>query len=172
MGTWTTTPRTWVAGEIPTAAMFNSNLRDFGRAFSDAFTSYTPTLKDAGNNTLANWTCTGSYLQAGKFVMVKFDLLAGSSPGTGTGTWRINLPVNALTTGPANWSIAGKALILDNSDSKYTEPRISIDGSGYFTLWYLSAVSNGTQTGVSAGNPITTWAVNDRIVGQFAYEAA
>ena len=38
MGTWTTTPRTWVAGEVVTASQFNANLRDFGRAFSDAWT--------------------------------------------------------------------------------------------------------------------------------------
>jgi len=97
MGTWTTTPRTWVAGEVPTATHFNGNLRDFGRAFADAWTSYTPTLTASTTNP-TNWTQTGYYMQAGKLVHVKVQLAAGASMTAGSGTYRIALPVNANTT--------------------------------------------------------------------------
>ncbi len=171
MGVWTTTPRTWVAGEVPTATHFNENVRDLGRAFADAWTSYTPTLKDSTNATLANWTCTGKYLRAGKFVVARFDLVAGSSPGVGTGVWRIDLPATAATLGAPNpWSM-GSFLAMDASPAQYTQGRISIDGTGYCSLWYLTTNVNGAQTGVASGAPIT-WASGDRIVGSFTYEAA
>jgi len=96
MGVWTTTPRTWVAGEVPTATHFNENVRDFGRAFSDAWTSYTPTLTASTTNP-TNWTQTGYYMQAGKLVIAKFKLTAGASMTAGSGTYYIALPVTANT---------------------------------------------------------------------------
>ena len=97
MGSWTATPRTWVAGEVPTAANFNSDVRDFGRAFADAWTSYTPTLTAASSNP-TNWTAAGYYVRAGKLVIAKFVLTAGASMTNGSGTYRVALPVNAGTT--------------------------------------------------------------------------
>lgn len=166
---YTSSPPTFAAGEMPPTSKFN-NIRDFMRAFTDPFTAYTPTLKDATNATLANWTCAGRYLQAGKLAIVQFDLLAGSSPGVGTGVWRLNLPVNARTGSPNPWHQGGFT-VVDASTGSLTSGRVSIDGAGYFGLWYQSALVNGSQTGLAAAAPIT-WAAGDRIVGSFLYEAA
>lgn len=167
---YTGVPHDWTTSEEVTAAKLNK-ARDFFRAFTDAWTSYTPTLKDAGNNTLANWTCTGRYVQAGKFVVVAFDIVAGVSPGVGTGVWRIGLPVTARTGSPNPWHMAGGFTVTDASPLAFTTGRISIDGAGYFGCWYQSALVNGSQTGLAGGAPIT-WASTDRITGSFIYEAA
>lgn len=171
MGAFTDNPPTFAVGEKAGVAAKLNTLRDFARAFTDAFTAYTPTLKDSTNATLANWTCTGRYFQAGKLVLVQFDLLAGSSPGVGTGAWRINLPVNARTGVPQPWHQAGGFTATDASPLAFTTGRISIDGAGYFGCWYQSALVNGSQTALAGGAPIT-WAANDRITGSFWYEAA
>jgi hypothetical protein len=92
MGVWTATPRTWVAGEVPTAANFNTDVRDFGRAFSDAWVSYTPTVTSAGG-TFTSVTPTGFYMRAGKMIHARIKIIV-TTVGTATGAIRVTLPVN------------------------------------------------------------------------------
>lgn len=92
MGIWTATPRTWVAGEVPTAANFNENLRDLGRAFADAWTSYTPTVTASGG-TFTLVTATGAYMRAGALVHARVKIVV-TTVGTATGGIRFTLPVN------------------------------------------------------------------------------
>lgn len=167
MGTWTTTPRTWVAGEVPTATHFNENLRDFGRAFADAWTSYTPTLTASTTNP-TNWTQTGYYMRAGKLVICRFLLTAGGSVTAGSGNYRIALPVNANTTVPF-----GPAMVyaFDSSAGSILHPRISIDNTAYLQLWYPATWPTGTNTGVTHNTPFA-WASGDTIGGALIYEAA
>ena len=167
MGTWTTTPRTWVAGEVPTATHFNENVRDFGRAFSDAWTSYTPTLTASTTNP-TNWTQSGYYMRAGKLVICRFLLVAGASVTAGTGTYRIALPVNANTTIRHG---ASMAFCYDSSANSTALPRIYVENTAYVTLLYPATWPTGTQTSVSATAPFT-WDANDEIGGGFVYEAA
>ena len=166
MGTWTATPRTWVAGEVPTAANFNTDVRDFGRAFADAWTSYTPTLTASTTNP-TNWTQTGYYMRAGKLVICKFILTAGASVTAGSGTYRVALPVNASTTISVGPSMA---YVFDSSASAIMHPRISIDNTAYVGLWYPAAWPSGANTAVGSGT--YTWAQNDQIAGALVYEAA
>ena len=167
MGTWTATPRTWVAGEVPTAANFNSDVRDFGRAFSDAWTSYTPTLTASTTNP-TNWTQTGYYMRAGKLVIAKFKLTAGASVTAGSGTYRVALPVNANTTIPFGPCFA---YALDASASSIVRPHISIDNTAYVVLYYPATWPSGTNTAVASATPYT-WASGDAIGGALIYEAA
>lgn len=166
MTAWTSTPRTWVAGEVPTATHFNENVRDFGRAFADAWTSYTPTLTASTTNP-TNWTQTGYYMRAGKLVICRFVLTAGASVTAGSGTYRIALPVNANTTVGVGPSMA---YAFDSSASAILHPRISIDNTAYIGLWYPATWPSGTNTAV--GNATYTWAVNDQIAGALVYEAS
>ena len=171
MGTWTTTPRTWVAGEVPTAAMFNANLRDFGRAFSDAFVSYTPTLTASTTNP-TGWTQTGYYTQVGKLVLVKFKLTAGASMTAGTGAYRMALPVAAnVTIGTS--TVGGVVEAWDNSLSSWGTPKplIRDSASSVVAFMYPATWPTGTQTEVGAAAP-WTWAANDFLRGAFWYEAA
>lgn len=171
MAAFTGNPPTFAVGEKAGVAAKLNTLRDFVRAFTDAFTPYTPTLKDSTDATLANWTCAGRYLQAGKLILVQFDLLAGSSPGVGTGGWRIDLPATSRSGAPLQWH-QGNFTAIDASPSAFTTGRVTVgSGATYFSCWYQSALVNGTQTSLAGGAPIT-WANGDRIVGEFWYEAA
>ena len=93
-----TTPRTWVAGEYPTAAELNAHLRDnLNAAFplggvDGAWISYTPTLTQSG--AVTKTVTYARYTKIGRLVIVTFFL---SVTGTGTGGQKItvSLPVTA-----------------------------------------------------------------------------
>jgi len=165
MGTWTTTPRTWVAGEVVTASQFNANLRDFGRAFSDAWTSYTPTLTASTTNP-TNWTQTGYYMQVGKLVVAKFRLAAGASMTAGSGTYRVALPVNAAYTAGTEFASGG----VEMWDASANTIQIGIASPR--NTAYLQITYPGTTTNTVGNAAPWTWAANDTITGTLTYEAA
>jgi hypothetical protein len=105
-----TTPRTWVAGEVVTAALMNTHVRDNLKAIGDGWTSYTPTL---GGWTLGNGTLTGSWRQAGKLTFYKIFYTVGSTD-TLSGTLTFALPASAAG---ATGDPRGAAHILDTSAS-------------------------------------------------------
>jgi len=166
VGVWTTTPRTWVAGEVPTATHFNENVRDFGRAFADAWTAYTPTLT-ASTTSPTNWTQTGYYVQAGKLVTAKFLLTAGASMTAGSGTYRVALPVNANTT-IGDMEI-GPVKMLDSSTGNQTLAFAVTSAAGYLTIEYQSSL---TALALVTNAAPWAWASGDTIRGQITYEAA
>ena len=161
---YTSTPRTWVAGEVPTATHFNDNLRDFARGFTDAWTSYTPTLTASTTNP-TNWTQTGYYMQVGKLVIAKFDLLAGASMTPGSGFYRVALPVAANVGGIAQFP-GGQVLLSGTSTAGWTA-LAWVAASTYAELVYAA----GTAVTVAHNAP-WTWANTHRIRGQITYEAA
>lgn len=167
MGVWTATPRTWVAGEVPTAANFNTDVRDFGRAFSDAWTSFTPTLTASTTNP-TNWTQTGYYMRAGKLVHVKGTLTAGASMTAGSGTYRIALPANANTT-LANTICTSSVNIYDSSANiAWSTPFIWIANAAYCQI----QMGNGAASVNITNAAPWTWAANDTIQFAFTYEAS
>ena len=169
MGTWTTTPRTWVAGEVPTATHFNENVRDLGRAFADAWTSYTPTLTASTTNP-TNWTQTGYYMQAGKLVHVKGALTAGASMTAGSGAYRIALPVNANTTLP-DVKMSGSVWLYDSSTGNAASHYIVYGAAAGYVQLVGAGGAAGGLTVVSNSAP-WTWAASDLIQFAFTYEAA
>jgi hypothetical protein len=164
---YTSTPRTWVAGEVPTATHFNDNLRDFARGFTDAWTSYTPTLTASTTNP-TNWTQTGYYARVGKLVIAKGTLTAGASMTAGSGTYRIALPVNAQTA-LGNAVLEGSTYLYDNS----TGNAYSIAVPYAANTAYIQLVYGTGGTGAIVGhNAPWTWAASDIIQFAFSYEAA
>lgn len=90
--TWTI-PRTWVAGEIVTASMLNTHVRDNFNAIG-TWTDYTPAWTAATTNpVLNNGTKAGRYIQAGDLVFVDILVTMGSTTTYGSGTWSISLPI-------------------------------------------------------------------------------
>ena len=164
MTAWTSTPRTWVAGEVPTATHFNENVRDFGRAFADAWTSYTPTLTASTTNP-TNWTQTGYFMQAGKLVIAKFQVLAGGSMTKGSGTYRVALPVNAVPQS----NIPVGQVYLSSAGANYYLAHAAIPAAGYAEVVYPSGV--GTIGQVTHAAP-WTWAAGMSISATIVYEAA
>ena len=155
-----TSPRTWVAGEVPTAAIFNTHVRDNLKAIGDAWTSYSPTL---GGWTLGNGTLTGYYLQAGKDVRGKVFYTVGSTD-TKSGALTISLPVTKVTDSGLGMPL-GTAVLFDTSTSTRNFQHVA-QNSTTAMRFYSSAGAALTDTAP------WTWATGDTLVALFMYEAA
>jgi len=91
-----TTPRTWVSGEVVTAALLNTHLRDNLNAIGNAWTTYTPAWTASTTNpVINNGTLTGSYMQAGKYVTFRIRVVMGSTTTYGSGTYFFSYPFTA-----------------------------------------------------------------------------
>jgi hypothetical protein len=94
----TTTPRTWVVGEVVTAALLNAEIRDQFLSFFGAWTSDTPTWTASTTNpVIGNGTLNGRYLKVGRTVHRAIDLLTGSTTTYGSGTYAFSMPVAAAS---------------------------------------------------------------------------
>jgi len=155
-----TSPRTWTAGEVPTAATFNTHVRDNFKAIGDAWTSYTPTL---ANWTLGNGTLTGNYIAAGKLIIGKISYTVGSTD-TKSGQIQFSLPVTKVADGGFGFPL-GTAELYDTS-----APARNIVHAVQNSATALRLCA-GDGTFVSDTSP-WTWATGDEINVVFQYEAA
>lgn len=158
-----TTPPTFSAGAILTAAQMNTYLRDNFKAIGDAWTSYTPTWGSIGTApTLGNGTIVGKYTQVGKLIKGRIELTIGSTSTVGTSVYTLTLPVDAAVS--ANVAI-GTALFFDTSAPEY-----------YQHIAYRAATGAGilalaaTATRWSATSPVVP-ATGDVIGVSFEYES-
>jgi hypothetical protein len=153
-----TTPRTWVAGEVVTAALLNAHVRDNLLAVSGLWTGYTPTISGfAGTLTVARYTQIGKTVS----VYVKYTVTSVS------GTMSVSLPATASTNMAAGTGAPsiGRAIVIDN-------PAVNI----YFGDVYPASTTT-VQFFAPAGPlfaaavPIT-WTSGDTISFSATYEAA
>jgi len=164
-----TTPETFTAGQTLTAASMNvisGNLDAVG----GAWTSYTPTWT---NLTVGNATQSAAYMNAGKLYVVRFALTFGSDTSI-SGTIEFTLP-NAVSVNADydELAVLGGAVLQDtgtNSHLAYIFPSSSTDARARI----LRLLVSGTSIVGSGQNSTTpfTWTTNDRIAGQFMFEAA
>lgn len=161
-----TSPRTWLAGEKPSAATLNTHIRDNLKAIGDAWTSYTPTWSAATTNpVLGNGTMTGRYIAAGKLIIFSISLTMGSTTTFGSGVYTFSYPVAPFDSGNnGNAGITGFFY-----DASGTKPWSQI-GVGQTTTAFrlLDTSSNSYSTNAF---PIAL-ANLDKIVIQGTYEAA
>lgn len=153
-----TTPRTWVAGEKPTASTWNTHLRDQLNAIGDAWAAYTPTTT---NVTLGNGTLTGHYAQAGKDTNFRIKLVLGSSSAI-TGSPTFTLPAAASGTR----TVAPNVRLWDDSAGSQQKGGFAINTSA--TSLQLR---DDASAALSATVPFT-WATADEILITGNYEAA
>lgn len=96
--TWTA-PRTYVAGEVITAGILNTDHRDNLKMLGDAWAAYTVTWTSSGTTpTIGNGSLTGATLQVGKWTRFRILLDWGTTTNAGTGTYVFTLPVNSIAT--------------------------------------------------------------------------
>lgn len=161
MGTYTGTPRTWVAAETVTAALMNSDIRDPLTALSAAWTSYTPTLSSF---TAGNGTAAGYYQRFGKTIDFYAAFTFGSTSAAAANYPQLTLPATA-----ARPLIPVHGGFWDASASAY-----------YLAVAYLSSTTNatlampgtnGVRTILSTTLPFT-WTTSDQIIVGGRYEAA
>lgn len=92
-------PRTWVVGEVVSAALMNQEIRDQFTSMFDAWTSYTPTWTAATTNpVLNNGVMVGKYLKIGRKCIVDIRLQMGSTTTYGSGVYSFSVPFAAATT--------------------------------------------------------------------------
>jgi hypothetical protein len=88
-----TDPRTWLAGEEPTATVLNTHIRDNLKAIGDAWQSYTPVWGSSGTApVVGNGSLLGNWISAGKLVIWRFSFTSGTTSTYGTGNYTITIP--------------------------------------------------------------------------------
>jgi hypothetical protein len=162
------TPKTWVAGDVLTAAQLNAELRDallgaFPLGPPDAgWTSYTPTLVQTG--AVTKTVTYAKYIKIGRLVVATVHLTV---TGTGTATSRVDVGLPVAAPATVSTMPAGTFFLRDASAST------SYHGVALFA-------STTTVLGIASGQLnyfgfaafTAALAVGDEIGLTLAYEAA
>lgn len=159
-----TSPRTWVAGEIVTAALMNLHIRDNLKAIGDPWTAYTPVWTATTTNpTIGNGAITGAFIAVGKLVVWRFNITMGSTTGFGSGSYEISLPVTSAIAFPY---VHGDVSCFDTSMSLVYHRRITSSGPTTKVV-----MQDDDTVRVTQAAPFT-WASGDRLSGIGFYEGA
>jgi len=137
------------------------------QVLGSSWTAYTPVLT-ASTTSPTGWTTTGRYYRVGALIVCSGVLTAGTSATSGSGDYRIWLPVAADTTVGAN-QIIGTVLMYDSSANLAWTGTARVNGNADYPQVVFGAGS--TFGGLAATSP-WTWAAGDWISFHFTYEAA
>jgi hypothetical protein len=158
-----TSPRTWVAGEVPTASTFNTHVRDNLKAIGDAWAAYTPTISGW---TLGNGTLAGYARQAGKDVRFRIEYTVGSTD-TISGQLRFALPTSA------RWSATPLTALPPVGQASLRDVSAPAGRARYALLFSASSITLADESFNAVTNTVPwTWATGDLIVVNGSYEAA
>jgi hypothetical protein len=162
-----TSPRTWVAGAVVTAAQLNAHLRDNLAALLPldqvAWTSYTPTLTQSASVTkTVNYA---KYTQIGKLVVVRFSL-SPTGAGSANNKITVSLPVTAASS--SNIEV-GVGRVVDASVPSTLHCITRMDSTT--TVGFVNG-SNGNLVGATGSGIATALASGDEVTGGAIYEAA
>jgi hypothetical protein len=167
-----TTPGTAVAGDVLTAAFWNSNVRDNLNEVAPLFaawTSWTPVLTATTTNpTIGTGNIrTGQYQKVGTLVNVQFRIVFGTSGvAAGSGVYRFTLPITPSLLS-ANFDPIGHGVIYDSSAADFRV--VSLMGVGGDTVeFYFNGATNFFVTNAQPW----TWAAGDVLNGQLTYRTA
>ncbi|MFE5217461.1 MULTISPECIES: hypothetical protein [unclassified Streptomyces] len=163
-------PRTWVVGEVVSAAIMNQEIRDQFNTMFSAWTTYTPTWSASTTNpSLGNGTLAGRYLKIGRTVICHINLTTGSTTTYGSGNYNFTLPFQAANAGASYVGLAhllgtnrwiGHIVISPNATSC----------SAFFQT-YQSSVADTRALFLTQVLP-ESHAAGDQVRLTFVYEAA
>ena len=161
-----TTPGTAVAGDVLTAAFWNSNVRDnlaelANLADGTTWETWTPASRTG--LTVGNGTETARYVRVGRLVAISYLFTFGSTSAI-TGDVNINLPFNNARTHPF------ACLLTDSGTLDYWGACLVANNN----LAIRACNSAGTylsQAALSSTIPFT-WGTNDVIAIAGVYETA
>lgn len=154
-----TTPRTFVAGETETAAIFNAHLRDNLNAIATV-QSYAPTIGGTAW-VVGNGTLTAKHFSYGnrEFVTIHFVLGTTSVGGSGALTW--TLPTSPAING------SGTAIFIKGSNG--FAGFCKANAGGVLNVYYIASAA-GAIAGVVNGQPSAgNWTTGDVIDCQVEY---
>ena len=163
-----TAPRTWVAGETPTAANFNTDLRDNLRAIGDPWTAFTPAWTALTTNPdIGDGTIQAAYTPAGKLINFWVCITMGASTTYGSGAYLIGLPVLQVLT--PRWAFSG---LLRDVSAAASYPIIGEQqAASQIKIARLPTTAGGGLIACTGTAPVTL-AVGDSITMHGTYEAA
>lgn len=160
-----TSPRTWVSGEVLTAALLNTHVRDNLlelNSTTSTWTAYSPVWSTTAPATPTFSTQTGRYKQVGKTVVCQFYIVASSAAASGT--WEITLPVTARELTAAHTPMGLVALYTSSSQMNFAHSK-----SGDLTKIQLQQQG---QSGGITGRVVAAISSGNALWGNLTYEAA
>jgi len=162
-----TTPRTWSPGEIVTAAMLNTEIRDALVDVQEGWVAYTPTwIASTTNPAIGNGTITGAYRRIGKTIDARVKILAGSTTTWGSGHYKISLPV-AQHAALATYAPVGFGSASYTSGTWRSLLAMLTNTASNFYL-----VRPATDVILDHSGPGTAWTATGMIQVALRYEAA
>ncbi|MGW4050790.1 hypothetical protein ACWENA_08150 [Streptomyces sp. NPDC004779] len=126
-------PRTWVVGEVVTAAQLNAEIRNQFNDLIAAWTNYSTTWTASTSNPgLGNGLLFSRYKSIGKKITAVVELIMGTTTTFGTGYWMFALPAAAANPAGASANFAYLGVARAHSA----------------TTWYngVAAVTKGLST--------------------------
>jgi hypothetical protein len=165
------TPRTWVAGEVVTAAFMNTEVRDALTGVQSAWTAFTPTWTAATvNPVLGNGSFSGSAFQRyGKTILFRIVLTMGTTTTFGTGQWILTPPVAAVA--PNTNRIGFVADAYDNGLNAYAA-WATFFTAGSLYLYCDPTVAAGAARALGTGVPFSWGSADQLVINGVGYEAA
>lgn len=163
------TPATWVAGAVLTAAQLNAQLRDnLNAAFPlavDAWTAYTPTLTQSA--TVTKTVTYAKYQRVGRLIVVQGNL-AVTGAGTAANAVTVGLPVTAAVGG---FMVVGSGYIQDASAGAVNYSGIAVLASTT-TMVFANAQGAATNGLLGVGGFAAALAAGDVVTYAATYESA
>lgn len=170
----TTAPRTWLVGEIVTASLLNTEIRDQFNSFFGAWSTWTPTWLAEGGAapTLGNGTIAGRYMKVGRTVDWVMQLTWGATTaaggGAGSENWMLGLP--ALPATGFSYRIASFDAFDNSSSLHYSARGVYNTGSGGVVKTLVS--DRADASGIWDSTLPFVFAAGDILYGSGRYEAA
>lgn len=167
------TPKTWVAGDVLTAAQLNAELRDallgaFPLGPPDAaWTSWVPTLTGL---TLGNGARTAVYSRTGRTIHYYLKVVFGSTSAV-TGAVQFTLPVAPSAGRTANADMPSTVQFLDFGTAQFGGTTVWASGSTLDIKVWSAAGTYLVTANLSATIPFT-WAISDVVIVTGTYESA
>jgi hypothetical protein len=159
-----TTPITWTAGQVVTAANLNAEIRDAFNGIQAAWTAYTPTLTGI---TLGNGTLAFAFTRTGKTVNVRGNFVAGGTTTYSAATLGFSMPV----TPHASYTAAGAAAVgsawITATGATRTAGAVFIPVTAVFNF-LCGTPANSIVTNLVP----TTWGTTSVLTFTATYEAA
>jgi len=162
------TPRTWVVGEVVSAALMNQEIRDQFNSMLGAWTSYTPTWTSSTPPTLGNGTLLGRYMKIGRTCITEIHLTTGSSTTYGSGNYNWTLPFTAASAGIAQ---IGSAQLLGPTGVRWVGQIVISSGVNNCSAFFPISATNTRTDFLTATSP-ETLASTSQVRLCFLYETA
>ncbi|MFF3891402.1 hypothetical protein [Streptomyces sp. NPDC001914] len=163
----TFTPRTWVVGEVVSAAIMNQEIRDQFNSMFAAWTAYVPTWTSSGTApNIQNGTLSGRYIKYGRTVLCEINMVTGSTTTYGSGNYNWSLPFTAANAGI---SVVGTAQLLGTAR---WNGAIVISPNAANCSAFLPVSATDTRTNFMTPSSPETLASGAQVRLCFTYESA